>query len=108
MPWEEVSVMSQRKEFVKLAQAEGANVRELCRRFGISPTTGYKRLSRFRADRTALLRLHGRRRLELRRGDHLAVALARGALPLAPRLAARRAADPCCAADPLTCVVAGT
>ncbi len=29
MPWEEVSVMSQRKEFVKLAQAEGANVREL-------------------------------------------------------------------------------
>ncbi len=47
MPWEEVSVMSQRKEFVKLAQAEGANVRELCRRFGISPTTGYKWLSRF-------------------------------------------------------------
>ncbi len=47
MPWEEVSVMSQRKEFVKLAQAEGANVRELCRRFRISPTTGYKWLSRF-------------------------------------------------------------
>ena len=47
MPWEEVSVMSQRKEFVKLAQAEGANVRELCRRFGISPTTGYKWRSRF-------------------------------------------------------------
>ncbi len=47
MPWEEVSMMSQRKEFVKLAQAEGGNVRELCRRFGISPTTGYKWLSRF-------------------------------------------------------------
>ena len=48
MPWEEVSVMSQRKEFVKLVQVEGANVRELCQRFGISPTTGYKWLSRFR------------------------------------------------------------
>ena len=50
MPWEEVSVMSQRKEFVKLARVEEANLRELCRRFGISPTTGYKWLERFRAD----------------------------------------------------------
>ncbi len=48
MPWEEVSVMSQRKEFVKLAQDGDATVRELCRRFGISPTTGHKWLSRFR------------------------------------------------------------
>ena len=48
MPWEEVSVMSQRKEFVKLARGEEANLRELCRRFGISPTTGYKWLERFR------------------------------------------------------------
>ena len=42
MPWEEVSVMSQRKEFVRLARSEEANLRELCHRFGISPTTGYK------------------------------------------------------------------
>ena len=50
MPWKEVSVMSLRQEFVALAQADGANVRELCHRFGISPTTGYKWLSRFRRD----------------------------------------------------------
>ncbi len=47
MPWEEVSVMSQRKEFVRLARREESNLRELCRRFGISPTTGYKWLERF-------------------------------------------------------------
>ena len=39
MPWEEVSLMSQRREFVTLAQSEGTNIRELCRRFGISPST---------------------------------------------------------------------
>ena len=48
MPWKEMSVMSQRREFVQLAQAEGTNKRALCRRFGISPTTGYKWLGRFR------------------------------------------------------------
>ena len=37
MPWKEMSVMSQRREFVELAQAEGTNKRGLCRRFGISP-----------------------------------------------------------------------
>ena len=47
MPWKEMSVMSQRREFVELAQAEGTNKRGLCRRFGISPTTGYKWLGRF-------------------------------------------------------------
>ena len=55
MPWEEVSVMSQRKEFVKLAQGGDATVRELCRRFGISPTTGHKWLSRFRGGGEAAL-----------------------------------------------------
>ena len=48
MPWKEMSDMSQRREFVELAQAEGTNKRGLCRRFGISPTTGYKWLGRFR------------------------------------------------------------
>jgi transposase InsO family protein len=38
--------MEQRKEFVMLAEREGANVRELCRRQQISPTTGYKWLAR--------------------------------------------------------------
>ena len=49
MPWKEVSVMSQRKEFVTLAQRPDANIRQLCTRFGISPTTGYKWLERFDA-----------------------------------------------------------
>ena len=49
MPWEEVSVMDRRREFVKLALQEGTNRRELCRRFGISPDVGYKWLARWKA-----------------------------------------------------------
>ncbi|MGY3442304.1 MULTISPECIES: IS481 family transposase [unclassified Bradyrhizobium] len=49
MPWSEVSVMDQRREFVRLALQEGANRRELCRRFGISPDVGYKWLRRWHA-----------------------------------------------------------
>jgi transposase InsO family protein len=45
-----------REEFVMLAGREGANVRALCRRYGISPTTGYKWLDRHAAGgREALL-----------------------------------------------------
>ena len=55
MPWQEVSVMSQRKEFVMLAQvedsrlvgAEQISMSEVCRRFGISRVTGYKWLDRY-------------------------------------------------------------
>lgn len=46
MPWTVCDAMSQRREFVALARAEGANVSELCRRFGISRKTGYKWLKR--------------------------------------------------------------
>jgi transposase InsO family protein len=42
--------MDQRREFVRLALQEGANRRELCRRFGIHPVTGYKWLGRSVAD----------------------------------------------------------
>lgn len=49
MPWREVSVMDQRREFVRLASQEGVNRRELCRRFEISPEIGYKWLRRFSA-----------------------------------------------------------
>lgn len=48
MPWMEMSAMDHRREFVSLALLAGANRRELCRRFGISPTTGYKWLGRAR------------------------------------------------------------
>lgn len=47
MPWREVSAMDERREFVRLATQEGANRRELCRRFGIHPDTGYKWLARW-------------------------------------------------------------
>ena len=40
MPWTEVTVMTQREEFVRLARTEGAN---------ISRKTGYKWLARVRA-----------------------------------------------------------
>jgi transposase InsO family protein len=48
MPFTEVSRMDARLEFVMLASVDGANVRSLCRRFGISPTIGYKWLERWR------------------------------------------------------------
>ena len=48
MPFHEVSRMDAKLEFVRLAHAPGANVRMLCRRFGVSPTTGYKWLDRYR------------------------------------------------------------
>ncbi len=50
MPWKMDTVMSQRKEFVILARAEGANISELCRRCGISRKTGYKWLGRHAED----------------------------------------------------------
>lgn len=47
MPWQEVSTVQSRIEFVALAE-QGGNIRQLCRRFGISPTTAYKWLGRHR------------------------------------------------------------
>lgn len=47
MPWTETTRMSQRHEFVLLATTPDANIRELCRRFGVSPATGYKWITRF-------------------------------------------------------------
>jgi len=47
MPWSTRDTMSLREEFISLALHEEANRRELCRRFGISPQTGYKWLARF-------------------------------------------------------------
>jgi transposase InsO family protein len=46
MPWMEASIVEQRAEFVRLALGDGANRRELCRRFGICPATAYKWLKR--------------------------------------------------------------
>jgi transposase InsO family protein len=61
MPFHEVSRMDARLEFVMLASAEGGNVRQLCGRFGISPTTGYKWLERWRTAGMAGLQEESRR-----------------------------------------------
>ena len=52
MPWHAVSIMDERREFVRLAGVESANRRELCRRFGVHPSTAYKWLDRWSADGT--------------------------------------------------------
>jgi transposase InsO family protein len=49
MPWDERDVVSLRDEFVRLAMADDANIRRLCRRFSIAPKTGYKWIGRFQA-----------------------------------------------------------
>src|SRR5690606_34827419 len=46
MSWKEVNRVDQRMEFVYMARRPGCNVKELCRRFGISRVTGYKWLAR--------------------------------------------------------------
>jgi transposase InsO family protein len=55
VPWKEATTMSLRTEFVMLARAKDANMRELCRRYHISPKTGYKWLHRSEHDGLAAL-----------------------------------------------------
>lgn len=47
MPWDARDTMSLRTEFVLFASQDGANIRALCRHYGISPATGYKWLHRW-------------------------------------------------------------
>ena len=62
MPFKECSIVSQREEFCRLALAPGANVRALCRRFGLgSPRTAYKWMERYRAEGTSGLLDRSRR-----------------------------------------------
>jgi transposase InsO family protein len=49
MPWKKVSIMEQRRELARLATQEGANRRELFRRFGVHHDTGYKWIGRWLA-----------------------------------------------------------
>ena len=50
MPWQEITSMTARKEFVVRAQQPGANISALCRQYGISRKTGYKWLRRHAED----------------------------------------------------------
>lgn len=49
MPFRESTIMTSREAFVREAVAEGANMRAVCRAYGISPTTGYDWVARYRA-----------------------------------------------------------
>ena len=53
--------MDQKREFVRLATMEGANIRELCRRFGVSSPTAYTWLRRYREEGLAGLLERSRR-----------------------------------------------
>ncbi len=48
MPFEVKTKVDQRREFVLMARQEGANIRSLCRQFGISAERGYRLLTRYR------------------------------------------------------------
>lgn len=53
--------MEQRRELMMLFEQDGANRRELCRRFAISPTTAYKLAGRYRQEGAASLADRSRR-----------------------------------------------
>jgi transposase InsO family protein len=59
--WLEQSIMDQRREFVMLFEQEGTNRRALCRRFAISPETGYALARRYRQEGAAGLGDRSRR-----------------------------------------------
>lgn len=61
MPWQPRDLMDTKREFVALALQEGANRRELCRRFGISAKTGYALLARYASEGEAGLVARSRR-----------------------------------------------
>ena len=61
MPWQARAVMDVKQEFVELAVQEGVNRRELCRRFRISPSTGYALLARHASEGRAALVPRSRR-----------------------------------------------
>jgi transposase InsO family protein len=61
MPWQQVTPMSQRKEFIHLTQQEEANISRLCRYFQVSRKTAHKWLGRYRQEGEAGLADRSRR-----------------------------------------------
>lgn len=61
MPFEDIGVMDQKEEFVRLALMEGANVSALCARYGIGRTCGHKLIGRYREEGFAGLAERSRR-----------------------------------------------
>jgi transposase-like protein len=50
MPWKVLTPMSEKKEFIALANSGQTNISVLCRRFGISRKTAYKWINRYEAE----------------------------------------------------------
>lgn len=63
MAWQPKDLMDVKREFVELAMQEGANRRELCRRFGIGAKAAYALLKRFAQEGPAAYRPRSRRPL---------------------------------------------
>lgn len=61
MPWQPRDLMNIKREFVELATREGANRRELCRRFGIGPKAAYALLARHAQEGAGALQERSRR-----------------------------------------------
>ncbi len=61
MPWPVKNLIHVRLEFVNLALQPDARIRQLCRRFGISPTIAYKWMNRYRREGLAGLADQSRR-----------------------------------------------
>ena len=53
MAWRDQTVVDQRMEFVSFCLQPGANIRELRRRHGVSPTIAYKWMARYRSEGAA-------------------------------------------------------
>jgi putative transposase len=62
MPWKNLSITTEREQFVKAALAKNETMTELCRRFGIGRTTGYLWVARFSTGGAAGLVNRGRGR----------------------------------------------
>ena len=63
MAWNEVSTMEQRVKFVLEAQRGDLSFAELCRRYNISRTAGYKWIERFERGGLEGMRERSRRHL---------------------------------------------
>lgn len=73
MPWQEVTKVSLREEFVRLASQPDSNRRQLCRRFKVSPKTAYKWLARYASEGSSGLQDRSRRPHRSPRRSHPAV-----------------------------------
>ncbi len=63
MPWREITPMSQQLAFILDCLDRSVPISEICRRYGISEKTGYKRLKRFKEDGIDGIYDHSRARL---------------------------------------------